>query len=132
ELLRWLTPGSATPRVVVAPATEAPRDPEVSIDYVGSVSNAATVIAGLHRGEKRLVFVDSRVRAEELTHELRVRGVNTFVTHASLGRDERRRAEHAFAEGDNCVIVATSALELGIDVGDLDRVIQIDAPVSVA
>lgn len=132
ELLEWLTPSATAPRVVVAPMTEPPRDPDVSIDYVGSVGNAAIIIAGLHHGEKRLVFVDSRVRAEELTHELRTRGVTTFVTHASLGRDERRRAEQAFAEGDDCVIVATSALELGIDVGDLDRVIQIDAPVSVA
>ena len=34
--------------------------------------------------------------------------------------------------GQDCVIVATSALELGIDVGDLDLVLQIDAPSSVA
>ena len=56
------------------------------------------------------------------------RGVTTFVSHASLSADERRRAEEAFAEARDCVIVATSTLELGIDVGDLDRVIQIDAP----
>ena len=42
------------------------------------------------------------------------------------------RAEAAFAQARNCVIVATSTLELGIDVGDLDRVIQIDAPSTVA
>ena len=41
-------------------------------------------------------------------------------------------AEEAFASGQDCVIVATSTLELGVDVGDLDRVIQIDAPVAVA
>ena len=46
--------------------------------------------------------------------------------------DERRRAEEAFAQERDCVIVATSTLELGIDVGDLDRVIQVDAPRSVA
>ena len=44
----------------------------------------------------------------------------------------RSRAEAAFTEARDCVIVATSTLELGIDVGDLDRVIQIDAPGSVA
>jgi Lhr-like helicase len=59
-------------------------------------------------------------------------GVRTFVSHSSLSADERRQAEKAFAEEPNCVIVATSTLELGIDVGDLDRVIQIDAPGSVA
>src|SRR5205823_9259461 len=69
---------------------------------------------------------------EQLAAELRLRGVETFVSHSSLGLDERQRAEQAFAQGRNCVIVATSALELGIDVGDLDRVVQVDAPWSVA
>ena len=41
-------------------------------------------------------------------------------------------AETAFAEEKDCVIVATSTLELGIDVGDLDHVIQIDAPSTVS
>src|SRR5699024_6643798 len=54
------------------------------------------------------------------------------MSHSSLSADERRRAERAFAEARDCVIVATSTLELGIDVGDLDRVIQAGAPSSVA
>lgn len=131
-LLAWMTRSCTETGVVVAPPVEAPTEPEVSIDHVGTLENAARVIAGLHQGEKRLAFVDSRARAELLTHELRSLGTDTFVTHASLGRDERLRAETAFAEASNCVIVATSALELGIDVGDLDRVIQIDAPSTVA
>lgn len=51
-------------------------------------------------------------------------GVQAFVTHGSLSLKERRDAKHMFETGDDCVIVATSVLELGIDVGDLDRVIQ--------
>ena len=54
------------------------------------------------------------------------------MSHSSLGLDERRSAERAFAGRQNCVIVATSSLELGLDVGDLDRVIQIDAPPAVS
>jgi ATP-dependent Lhr-like helicase len=54
------------------------------------------------------------------------------VSHSSISVDERRQAEQAFATGSDCVIAATSTLELGIDVGDLDRVIQIDAPTQVA
>jgi ATP-dependent Lhr-like helicase len=63
---------------------------------------------------------------------LRALGTRTFVSHSSLSADERRHAEAAFSEARDCVIVATSTLELGIDVGDLDRVIQIDAPGSVS
>jgi ATP-dependent helicase Lhr and Lhr-like helicase len=105
---------------------------DLQLDYVGTVANAATVIASLHRGEKRLVFADSRRLVELLGAELRTKGVTTHLVHASLSLDERRRAEQAFAEGRDCVIVSTSALELGIDVGDLDRVIQVNAPPTVA
>ena len=70
--------------------------------------------------------------AEALAAELHRSGTRTFVSHSSLALDERRRSEEAFAQSRDCVIVATSTLELGIDVGDLDRVIQIDAPGTVA
>ena len=105
---------------------------QVQLDYVGNLGNASVVINRLHRGEKRLVFVDSRERAEKLSAHLRQHDLATFVTHSSLSADQRRQAEQAFASRENCVIVATSVLELGIDVGNLDRVIQIDSPGSVA
>jgi len=133
ELLDWLAGTREAPRQVCRPpevATTAAA--EVQLDYVGSLHNAAVVISRLHRGEKRLVFVDSRSRAEELARELRSLEVITFVTHSSLSQDERRQAEEAFTGRDDCVIVATSVLELGIDVGDLHRVIQIDAPAKVS
>lgn len=134
EILEWLTRTSDRPRAVVRPPPESedPTPPEVTVDFVGDLDNAATVISRLHRGEKRLVFVDSRARVEMLAARLRDRDVTTFVSHGSLGREERHAAEQAFAEARDCVIVSTSTLELGIDVGDLDRVIQIDAPPSVA
>ncbi|MEU8651014.1 DEAD/DEAH box helicase [Streptomyces sp. NPDC048737] len=147
ELLDWLqgsghgrrpgrvvAPGVALPGTAPlspSPTTNAPPG-DIELDYVGSVTNAATVIAALHRGEKRLVFCESRRTVEELGEQLRLRGVTTFLSHASLSADERRRAEEAFAEARDCVIVSTSTLELGIDVGDLDRVIQLDAPATVA
>src|SRR5208283_1015760 len=105
---------------------------EVKLDYVGSLENAAVVISRMHRGEKRLVFVDSRAHAEELGAGLRQLGIAAFVTHSSLSQEQRRQAEDAFANRDDCVIVATSVLELGIDVGNLDRVIQIDSPPTVS
>jgi ATP-dependent helicase Lhr and Lhr-like helicase len=132
-ILAWLTRTSRGPGTVIAPPAGAtPVRPDVTVDYVGALDNAASVISRLHRGEKRLVFVDSRARAEQLAADLRNRDVQTFVSHGSLGREERHAAESAFASSRDCVIVATSTLELGIDVGDLDRVIQIDAPATVA
>ena len=132
ELLTWLCSGGTAQRRIIAPAATAHRKADVQLDFVGSLANAATVISRMHRGEKRLAFVDSRARAEALGAELRQLSVKTYVTHSSLSKDARARAEAAFASETDCVIVATSALELGIDVGDLDRVIQIDAPGRVA
>ncbi|MFG3022555.1 DEAD/DEAH box helicase [Streptomyces sp. NPDC048254] len=151
ELLHWLQGAGADsrPGQVVAPGVHLPSDGsehtdkrgaepsrkpagEVELDYVGSLDNAAKLIAVLHRGEKRLVFCDSRRQVEELGAALRAREVTVFLSHASLSVDERTRSEQAFAEARDCVIVSTSTLELGIDVGDLDRVIQIDSPTTVA
>jgi len=132
ELLSWLVCGGAGGRATVLVSPDGDASPEIGIDFVGSVANASKVIAGLHHGEKRLVFADSRARVEELAVALRAEGVTTFVSHSSLSADERRQAERAFGEARDCVIVSTSTLELGIDVGDLDRVIQLGAPRTVA
>jgi ATP-dependent Lhr-like helicase len=132
DLVNWLAASSEGPRQVCYPPGGGTEAAEVRLDYVASMQNAAVVISRLHRSEKRLVFVDSRSRAEELARELRSLGVMTYVTHSSLSQEERRQAEEAFAGRDDCVIVATSVLELGIDVGDLHRVIQIDAPATVS
>ncbi|WP_328677732.1 DEAD/DEAH box helicase [Streptomyces sp. NBC_00343] len=147
ELLTWLQGSGAgrRPGRVVAPDITShasdggtasgmaePPPGDIELDYVGSLSNAAKVLSVLHKGEKRLVFCDSRRQVEELGAALRARDVTVFLSHASLAADERARSEQAFAEARDCVIVATSTLELGIDVGDLDRVIQIDSPGTVA
>ena len=133
ELLTWLAGHCEGGRQVVQPsAPGATARTDVQLDYVGTLQNAALVISRLHRGEKRLVFCDSRSRVEELGNELRQLGVSVFLSHSSLSAEERRTSEKAFSEAQDCVIVSTSTLELGIDVGDLDRVIQIDAPWTVA
>ncbi|WP_220126149.1 DEAD/DEAH box helicase [Pseudarthrobacter sp. B4EP4b] len=135
QILDWLQ-GSALsqgkPSTVVSEDAVQVTDVEVVLDYVGSIDNAAQIISKLHRGEKRLAFCVSRSDCEELAYALRQRGVTAFVSHASLSADERRLSEQAFAESRDCVIVATSTLELGIDIGDLDRVIQIDSTWTVS
>jgi ATP-dependent Lhr-like helicase len=132
EVLAWMTREASMDSRVISPAGGAPGEADVQLDYVGSIENASHVVAQLHRGEKRLVFCDSRAQAERLASLLRALGTNTFVSHSSLSMDDRRQAERAFREARDCVIVATSTLELGIDVGDLDRVLQLEAPTTVA
>lgn len=125
-------PNLGSPSSSIRPALASFQQTDLELDYVGNLKNAATVIAKLHHGEKRLVFTDSRRSVESLANEVRDRGVDSFTSHSSISLDERRRAEEAFATRRNCVIISTSTLELGVDVGDLDRVIQVGAPPTVA
>ena len=130
-ILQWAA-GSSRREAEVVQAPGETALPELVLDYVGNLDNAAKVITNLHPGTKRLAFVDSRRRVEELGKMLRKLDVETYVTHSSLSVEDRMLAERAFSESHDCVIVATSALELGIDIGDLDHVLQIDAPTTVA
>lgn len=133
EIVAWLSAGSERAQATVDPPVPVGRPaPEVTLDWVKHLENAAHLIAALHRGERRLVFCDSRIQAERLTRLLRARQQTTHLIHSSLSAGERQRTETAFADGEPGVIVATSALELGIDIGALDRVIGIDAPYTVA
>lgn len=135
NLLSWLQGSNRFSDIgasVVAPESGTAAEPDLQLDFVGSDNNAAKVVSALHRGEKRLVFADSRRTVERVSLGLRELGTSTFVSHSSLSLDSRRQAEAAFAEARDCVIVSTSTLELGIDVGDLDRVVQIGAPRTVA
>ena len=100
-------------------------------DYVGSLENAAKVISALYRGEKRLVFCDSKRFVESWRGAARARCHHAPDPRVAVaGRAAAGGA--GVRRGSGLVIVSTSALELGLDVGDLDRVIQINAPLTVA
>lgn len=133
DLLGWLQGATDRPGRVINPeAAGNSVEPEIRVDAVRSLESAAELLSRLHNGEKRLVFVDSRARAEKLAAALAVRDIDVYLSHSSLSAPERRRSEEAFATATDCIIVATSTLELGIDIGDLDRVIQIGAPSTVS
>ncbi len=82
-------------------------------------------------GRKALAFCTSRAECEEHAHRLRPGspfGDNVFVHHASLAATVRRAVERNFAHADAALCFATSTLELGIDIGDVDLVVLIGAP----
>ena len=83
---------------MVAPGGDAAKPATAQLDYVGSVRNAAKVVSALYRGQKRLVFCDSRAGVEALAAELHRSGTRTLVSHSSIALDERWRSEEAFAQ----------------------------------
>jgi ATP-dependent Lhr-like helicase len=81
-----------------------------------------------------LVFVNTRRMAERLSHHLSKRLGDDRVTshHGSLSRERRLDAEERLKSGRLRALVATSSLELGIDVGSVDLVCQIGSPRAIA
>ena len=81
-----------------------------------------------------LVFVNTRRLAERVAHNLagRVGEDNVAAHHGSLSRKLRLAAETKLKEGKIKVLVATASLELGIDIGTVDLVVQISSPRAIA
>ena len=85
-----------------------------------------TIRQGRPEGVKVLVFADSRRDCDELSAVLKEfpgLGDAVFVHHSSLSRDERLLTEQRFLDMRSAVCVATSTLELGIDIGNIDVVV---------
>ncbi len=75
-----------------------------------------------------LIFVNSRTVAEMLGEKMARLRSDVGVHHGSLPREERERVEQAFKEGRLRALVCTSTLELGIDIGQVDLVVQYMSP----
>ena len=81
-----------------------------------------------------LVFAQSRRAAERLARDLndRIPDGRVAAHHGSLSRRARLEAENRLKDGELRALVATSSLELGIDVGAIDLVVQLQSPRNVA
>ncbi len=89
------------------------------------------VYEALKRARLALVFVNTRSQAEMVFQELwRLNDDHLPIAlhHGSLDMTQRRKVEAAMAEGKLRAVVATSTLDLGIDWGDVDLVINVGAP----
>ncbi|MFN7134503.1 MAG: helicase-related protein, partial [Myxococcales bacterium] len=88
----------------------------------------------IRRHRSTLLFVNSRRIAERLAAALNELAGETMVYahHGSLARPQRVAIEDRLKKGEVKGLVATSSLELGIDMGAIDLVVQIEAPPSIA
>jgi ATP-dependent helicase Lhr and Lhr-like helicase len=105
-------------------------NPFVTLDALASI---AEDIAAVTRGTSNLGFANSRHDVERLSHLLhRIAKEENWpfdpfqCHHKSLSKEVREAAEAALKSGQPVVVFATSSLELGIDLGDIARVLQVD------
>ena len=109
-----------------------PLGPVSSNEQWDEIYNRLAELAGQHRST--LVFVNTRRMAERLAHRMgELLGEDQVAAHhGSLARKLRLAAETKLKTGQIKLLVATASLELGIDIGSVDLVCQINTPRSIA
>ncbi|MGA8537051.1 MAG: DEAD/DEAH box helicase, partial [Thermoplasmata archaeon] len=146
EVARFLSPEprsvevqSAQQRRVLELSARRPADSYPPLDPAlqAELKADAPLLLGLRAVEEEvrahtttLIFVNTRPTAEGLAARLKrlAPDLAIAVHHGSLSREVREEAEREFREGRLKALVATSSLELGIDIGSVDHVIQFGSP----
>ena len=138
-IARYLIGGRETPVTIVDTghvrerdlAMEIPRSPLTAVmsnEVWGETYDRLAELVAAHK--TTLIFVNQRRIAERTARHLAERIGEEHVTshHGSLSREHRLRAEQQLKKGELKALVATSSLELGIDIGDIDLVCQLGSP----
>ena len=141
DLARFLVPqpesGEARADLVIADGGAEPDvsmlEPGEYLPWAGhSARHAFPQLYGLIRQHRMtLVFVNTRSQAEMIFHALWTLNEDSLpiaLHHGSLDVEQRRKVEAAMAGGKLRAVVCTSSLDLGIDWGDIDLVINVGAP----
>ncbi|HZP75324.1 MAG TPA: ligase-associated DNA damage response DEXH box helicase [Pseudolabrys sp.] len=141
DLRRYLVPqpleGRALADLVIAEGGAAPEvtmlDTKEHLPWAGhsALHALGEIYALIKRHKTTLIFVNTRSQAEWIFQELwRSNDDNLAIAlhHGSLDVAQRRRVEDAMARGKLRAVVCTSSLDLGVDWGDVDLVINVGAP----
>ena len=118
--------GGAAPKVEILASGE--RVPWSGHSGVYAIPDLLALIT---QAQTTLLFVNTRSQAERLFQELWIANENSLpiaLHHGSLSVEQRRKVEAAMGAGQLKAVVCTSTLDLGIDWGAVDLVVQIGAP----
>ncbi|HJJ31824.1 MAG TPA: DEAD/DEAH box helicase, partial [Methanocorpusculum sp.] len=130
SLLAWFSAPDRKKTLVSVPAPPSKKQFTFILerDFHASAEKTAAAV----QGKKALIFVDSRSFAERLYQPLSELLPQVYLHHSAVSSSDRKEAEDAFsADGGTCVI-CTSTMELGIDIGNLDLVVNFGPPLSAS
>ena len=130
EVLAWLSDGRHKAELVTI--SSPPKEKQFLFIVEPEEKDRVNALARIVEGKKALVFVNSRSDAEKLMKVSAGRIRNLHIHHSSLSPATKKTSEEAFSSQDCACIICTSTLELGIDIGDLDVVVQVGPPNSVS
>ena len=104
------------------------RKMQIEVENIVNHEKRIEKIKEISEKHRALIFVNTRSTAEELGASLKRINAPIEVHHGSLSKEVRIAAEDKFKSGEIRSLLATSSLELGIDIGDVDIVIQYGSP----
>ncbi len=119
---------------------ESPVPAEIDYETAGKLETSPEAAARIRlllelvdSHKSTLIFVNSRTIAEMLGHKIsQLNRADIAVHHGSLSKEERMSIEDQFKSGNLKAIICTSTLELGIDIGNVDLVVQYMSPRQVS
>ena len=130
EVLVWLSDDRHKAELIAVQSL--PKDKQFFFTVEPEESDRIDALVRIVDQKKALVFVNSRSVAEKLMKASAGRIRNLHIHHSSLSPATRKSSEEAFSSPEGACIICTSTLELGIDIGDLDVVVQVGPPNSVS
>jgi ATP-dependent Lhr-like helicase len=146
-VVHWLVGPGRTCRVVQPEVGLAERRLELGIEWIGGSEDSLRpwsayrqlvwrLVDAVHEHQTTLVFANTRAFAERITHDLRrVSGLDPETIaahHSALDAMRRRAVEASLKAGAARAVVSSTSLELGIDIGCVDFVVQLGLPGGVA
>lgn len=133
EILDWMTGSSKRTGSVIRPSGHGNKS-KIFIRYLQEFTeNTMGQLLPELKDKKSLFFCNSRAGSEMVSRILKNLGLNAKVHHSSISKNLREISEERLkTSSEEMVLCCTSTMELGIDVGELDIVMQLNCPSTVA
>lgn len=133
EILFWISGSSKRGNSVITP-NKSRNKSKIFIRYFDDFNlNSIDFLVRELKDRKTLFFSNSRTNAEKVATLLKEKGLNARVHHSSISKNLRAISEDKLKKSsEEIVLCCTSTMELGIDVGELDIVMQLGCPSTVA